>query len=125
MNSKQTSDESAGVIGGAERVNLRSPMDFRSDRLADGRAFRVLTTVRSVQPGMSASGSRRIADREKSRCVPGWSMCSCVMSGHAGRVFLRYVGSARTGAAVTMLNLAYNLVRYEQIVRLELIPRGG
>jgi hypothetical protein len=47
------------------------------------------------------------------------------MSGQAGRVFLRYIGSARTGAAVTLLNLTYNLVRYEQIVRLDLMPRRG
>ena len=45
-----------------------------------------------------------------------------MMSGQAGRVFLRYIGAARTKAAVVMMNLIYNLVRYEQIVRLDLMP---
>ena len=45
-----------------------------------------------------------------------------VMTGQAGRVFLRYIGAERTKAAVVMMNLTYNLVRYEQIVRLDLMP---
>lgn len=36
----------------------------------------------------------------------------------------RYIGLTRTEAAVGMKNLVYNLFRYEQIVRLDLIPRG-
>ena len=44
-----------------------------------------------------------------------------VMSRQADRVFLRYIGPARTKAAV-MMNLTYNLLRYEQIVRLDLMP---
>ena len=45
-----------------------------------------------------------------------------VMSGQAGRIYLRYIGRARNHAAVQMLNLCYNLRRYEAIVRLKLHP---
>jgi len=46
-----------------------------------------------------------------------------LMSGQAGRIFQRYVGLARNAAAIVMLNLVYNLQRYEQIRRLKLEPR--
>lgn len=45
-----------------------------------------------------------------------------VMSGQAGRIFQRYVGRARNQAAVQMMNLCYNLKRYETILRLKLHP---
>jgi len=39
---------------------------------------------------------------------------------------LRYIGRRRNGAAIGFINLIYNLARYEQIVRLKLIPlRAG
>jgi transposase, IS5 family len=44
------------------------------------------------------------------------------MTGDAGRIFQRHIGFARNEAAVTMLNLVYNIRRYEQIVRLKLMP---
>jgi IS5 family transposase len=45
-----------------------------------------------------------------------------VMSGQAGRLFQRYVGRARNQAAIEMMNLCYNLKRYETILRLKLYP---
>jgi IS5 family transposase len=45
-----------------------------------------------------------------------------VMSGQAGRIFQRYVGMARNQAATMLLNLCYNLQRYETILRLKLYP---
>ena len=36
-----------------------------------------------------------------------------------------HIGAERTKAAVVMMNLTYNLVRYEQIVRLDLMPLRG
>jgi IS5 family transposase len=36
--------------------------------------------------------------------------------------YLRYIGKRRNGAAIGFINLIYNLARYEQIVRLKLIP---
>lgn len=62
------------------------------------------------------------SNREKSTVRSRVEHVFAVMSGQAGRVFLRYIGAARTEAAVVLLNLTYNLVRYEQIVRMELMP---
>jgi len=36
--------------------------------------------------------------------------------------YLRYIGKRRNAAAIGMINLIYNLARYEQIVRLQLLP---
>ncbi len=36
--------------------------------------------------------------------------------------YLRYIGKRRNTAAIGLINLIYNLARYEQIVRLKLIP---
>lgn len=41
-----------------------------------------------------------------------------VMSGQAGRIFQRYIGMARNAGAIVLMNLLYNVQRYEQIVRL-------
>lgn len=43
------------------------------------------------------------------------------MAGDAGRIFQRHIGFARNRAAIVMLNLVYNMRRYEQIVRLKLM----
>jgi hypothetical protein len=37
-------------------------------------------------------------------------------------LYLRYVGKRRNAAAVRFIKLIYNLSRYEQIVRLQLLP---
>ena len=36
--------------------------------------------------------------------------------------FLRSIGKRRNAAAIGLINLIYNLARYEQIVRLQLLP---
>jgi len=36
--------------------------------------------------------------------------------------YLRYIGKRRNAAAIGLINLIYNLARYEQIVRLKLLP---
>ena len=52
-------------LTGATQVNQRWSMDFMSDRLADGRAFRILTLVDQfsrecplLEPGFSLTGKR-------------------------------------------------------------------
>jgi hypothetical protein len=45
-----------------------------------------------------------------------------VMSGQAGRIFLRDIGRARNPEAIQMKNLCYNLKRFETILRLKLHP---
>jgi hypothetical protein len=37
--------------------------------------------------------------------------------------YLRYIGRRRNAAAIGLINLIYNLARYEQIVRLKLLAR--
>ena len=37
--------------------------------------------------------------------------------------YRRYIGRRRNVAAIGLINLIYNLARYEQIVRLKLLPR--
>jgi len=39
--------------------------------------------------------------------------------------YLRYLGRRRNAAAIGLSNLIYNLARYEQIVRLKLLPRNA
>ena len=39
--------------------------------------------------------------------------------------YLRYIGRRRNAAAIGLINLIYNLARYEQIVRLKLLPRNA
>ena len=36
--------------------------------------------------------------------------------------YLRYIGKRRNTAAIGFINLIYNMARYEQIVRLQLVP---
>jgi hypothetical protein len=38
------------------------------------------------------------------------------------RASLRHIGRRRNGAAIGFINSIYNLARYEQIVRLKLLP---
>ena len=52
------------------------------------------------------------SNRKKSRVRSRVEHVFVVMSGQASRVFLRYIGAARTKAAVVMMNPTYNLVRY-------------
>ena len=39
--------------------------------------------------------------------------------------YLRYIGRRRNVAAIGLINLIDNLARYEQIVRLKLLPRNA
>lgn len=62
-------------------------------------------------------------NREVSRVRARVEHPFALMSGQAGRIFQRYVGWTRNAGAIVMLNLVYNLQRYEQIQRLQLHPR--
>jgi IS5 family transposase len=62
-------------------------------------------------------------NREVSRVRARVEHPFALMSGQAGRIFQRYVGQARNAAAIVLLNLVYNLQRFEQIRRLHLEPQ--
>lgn len=101
-----------------------------ADSAYSGAPISAMLAERGIEPRICEKGTsghpltkkQMKSNREKSRVRSRVEHVFAVMSGQAGRVFLRYIGAARTEAAVVLLNLAYNLVRYEQIVRLNLMP---
>jgi len=65
-------------LAGATQVNDRWSMDFMSDRLADGRAFRILTIVDQfsrecplLEPGLSLTGRRVVECLDRLACGRG------------------------------------------------------
>ena len=65
-------------LAGATQVNERWSMDFMSDRLADGRAFRILTIVDQfsrecplLEPGLSLTGRRVVECLDRLACGRG------------------------------------------------------
>ena len=62
------------------------------------------------------------SNREISRVRARVEHPFAVMSGTAGRIFQRYIGMARNRGAILLMNLCYNLRRYETVVRLKLYP---
>jgi transposase, IS5 family len=72
--------------------------------------------------GRALNETEKAENREISRTRARVEHAFAVMSGKAGRIFQRYAGRARNQAAIQMMNLCYNLRRYEAIVRLELHP---
>jgi len=101
-----------------------------ADSAYSGAPIAAMLAARDIAPRICEKGTRghpltqkqMKSNRKKSRVRSRVEHVFAVMSGQAGRVFLRYIGAARTKAAVVMMNLTYNLVRYEQIVRLDLMP---
>lgn len=78
--------------------------------------------VQKADRGRELSAEERQENREISRTRARVEHAFAVMSGQAGRIFQRYVGRARNEAAIVLLNLCYNLKRYETILRLKLHP---
>lgn len=78
--------------------------------------------VQKAARGRELNQAEREENREISQTRARVEHVFAVMSGQAGRIFLRYIGRARNQAAVQMLNLCYNLRRYETIVRHKLFP---
>jgi IS5 family transposase len=101
-----------------------------ADSAYTGAPISAMLTERNIEPRICEKGTtghpltkkQMKSNRKKSSVRSRVEHVFAVMSGQAGRVFLRYIGAARTQSAVVMLNLTYNLVRYEQIVRLNLMP---
>ena len=79
-------------------------------------------TVQKAQRGQPLNDTEKEENREISSTRARVEHAFAVMSGQAGRIFQRYVGWARNKAAIQMLNLCYNLKRYETILRLKLHP---
>ena len=105
-------------------------MDHAADSAYSGAPIAAMLAARDIAPRIFKEGTRGHpltqkqikSNRKESRVRFRVEHVFAVMTGQAGRVFLRYIGAERTKAAVVMMNLTYNLVRYEQIVRLDLMP---
>lgn len=78
--------------------------------------------VQKAVRGRALNETEQAENREISRTRARVEHAFAVMSGQAGRIFQRYVGRARNQAAIQMMNLCYNLKRYETILRLKLHP---
>ncbi len=75
--------------------------------------------------GRALNDTEKAENREISSTRARVEHAFAVMSGQAGRIFQRYIGRARNQAAIEMMNLCYNLKRYETILRLKLQPRAA
>ena len=68
------------------------------------------------------SEEQKESNREKSKIRARIEHIFGYMSQAMKGYYLRYIGRRRNAAAISLINLIYNLARYEQIVRLKLIP---
>lgn len=93
----------------------------RLTEVLDGRGVGTVVVQKAVR-GRPLNETDRQENRLISRTRARVEHAFAVMSGQAGRIFQRYVGLARNRAAIQMLNLCYNLQRYETILRLKLHP---
>jgi IS5 family transposase len=104
-----------------------------ADSAYTGAPISAMLSDRHIEPricekgtsGRPLSKEQMESNRDKSQVRSRVEHVFAVMSGQAGRIYMRYIGEARNEAAVVILNLTYNLVRYEQIVRLKLMPLKG
>ncbi len=97
---------------------------YTGQLVGEKMATKAVDTV-VVQKGVRGRGlneTEKAENREISSTRARVEHVFAVMSGQAGRIFQRYVGRARNQAAIEMMNLCYNLKRYETILRLNLYP---
>jgi len=66
---------------------------------------------------------QKASNRQKSKIRARIEHILGFMSQSMKGFYLRYIGRRRNAAAIGLINLIYNLARYEQIVRLKLLPR--
>ena len=68
------------------------------------------------------TATQKEANRQKSKIRARIEHVFGYMSQSMKGFYLRYIGKRRNAAAIGFINLIYNLARYEQIVRLQLLP---
>ena len=71
------------------------------------------------------SDAQKESNRQKSKIRARIEHVFGFMSQSMKGFYLRYIGRRRNAAAIGLINLIYNLARYEQIVRLKLLPRNA
>ena len=68
---------------------------------------------------------QKASNRQKSKIRARIEHVFGYMSQSMKGFYLRYIGRRRNAGAIGLINLIYNLARYEQIVRLKLLPRNA
>ncbi|MGH9576958.1 MAG: transposase, partial [Terriglobales bacterium] len=68
------------------------------------------------------SDAQQESNRQKSRIRVRLEHIFGYLSQSMKGFYLRAIGRGRNAAAIGLINLIYNLARYEQIVRLKLLP---
>ena len=68
------------------------------------------------------SDAQKESNLQKSKILARIEHIFGYMSQSMNGFYLRYIGGRRNAAAIGLINLTYNLTRYEQIVRLKLLP---
>ena len=68
---------------------------------------------------------QKASNRKKSKIRARIEHVFGFMSQSMKGFYLRYIGRRRNAGAIGLINLIYNLARYEQIVRLKLLPRNA
>ena len=68
------------------------------------------------------SDEQKESNRQKSKLRARIEHVFGYMSQSMKGFYLRYIGKRRNAAAIGLINLIYNLARYEQIIRLKLLP---
>ena len=68
------------------------------------------------------SDAQKASNRQKSRIRARIEHIFGYLSQSMKGFYLRYIGRRRNAATIGLINLIYNLDRYEQIVRLKLLP---
>ena len=76
-------------------------------------------------PADTLTGEQKESNRQKSKIRARIEHVFGYMSQSMKGFYLRYIGRRRNAAAIGLINLIYNLARYEQIVRLKLLPRNA
>jgi hypothetical protein len=89
--------------------------------------MRAMKAYPSAQPlgfrNRPSSDEQKESNRQRSKIRAGIEDIFGHMSQSMKGFYLRYIGRRRNVAAVGLTNLVYSLARYEQIVRLKLLPR--
>ena len=124
MESSQTSQKLAELVASADG-EVYADSAYRS---AEAEAMLAQQQVTSriherAYRNRPLTDEQKESNRQKSKIRARIEHVFGFMSQSMKGFYLRYIGRRRNAAAIGLINLIYNLARYEQIVRLKLLPR--
>ena len=99
-----------------------------ADSAYSGAPIKAALAAKKVEPQINAKGTRghplnedqKASNREKSRIRSRVEHVFAQMSGSMKALYQRCIGMQRNAACLTLTNLVYNMLRFEQIKRLQL-----